>query len=346
MHRNLISGVIISEFDHMTGPICVYVTPEIYDENTLRLIAIKTIDNLFLEDVLPEIATLMDFPSFGKKGLVKPFMWENPKLRGGLGEATVTILFEEKDELLFYKYRADIEIAFNEFIEHFNLLKENHKDKRNYAGVVDHLIHRVMNLLDNIAAVELNSDDQEMAFPSMKQADRKPDLTLKFIIIGDAEVGKTSTILRYTDDAFKRSYIPTIQVNISPKNIYIKDKWIQLVLWDLAGQAKYNLIRSQFYEGAAAILFLFDLTYPDSFSNVHKWMQDVKNSVPNFNQMALALCGNKSDLEHQIAISPAQIQQLYRDLQLPYYQISALTGKNIKQVFEDLLQKVLEKLKF
>jgi small GTP-binding protein len=203
-----------------------------------------------------------------------------------------------------------------------------------------------MNLLDHIAANELNAELQENAFPQSKSPDRSPDLTLKIIIIGDAEVGKTSTILRYTDDAFKRSYIPTIGVNISPKNIYIKDKWIQLVLWDLAGQAKYNLIRNQFYDGAAGVLFLFDLTYSDSFSNIYKWVQDVKNSVPNFNQLALALCGNKSDLEHQIAISPAQIQHLYRDFQLPYYQISALTGKNINQVFEDLLQKILEQLKF
>ena len=38
----------------------------------------------------------------------------------------------------------------------------------------------------------------------------KPDYKLKFLLIGDTEVGKTSMLVRFTDDMFATSTVYTI----------------------------------------------------------------------------------------------------------------------------------------
>ena len=76
---------------------------------------------------------------------------------------------------------------------------------------------------------------------------------------GEPGVGKTSVILRFTDRAFKRTYLPTMGVNISEKIISHENDIVEYILWDVAGQAKFQLMRKHFYEGADAQILVFKL---------------------------------------------------------------------------------------
>ena len=58
------------------------------------------------------------------------------------------------------------------------------------------------------------------------------DYLLKYIIIGDAAVGKSNLLLRYVHGQFKPEYQLTIGVEFGAKNIEISSKLFRIQIWD------------------------------------------------------------------------------------------------------------------
>ena len=59
---------------------------------------------------------------------------------------------------------------------------------------------------------------------------KKPsyDYLLKLIIIGDSSVGKTCILLRFSEDNFPTTHMPTIGIDFKIKTINIDDKRVKL----------------------------------------------------------------------------------------------------------------------
>ncbi|XP_072475775.1 ras-related protein Rab-18-like isoform X2 [Notamacropus eugenii] len=56
--------------------------------------------------------------------------------------------------------------------------------------------------------------------------------TLKILIIGESEVGKSSLLLRFTDDAFDPEIAATIGVDFKVKIISVDGNKAKLAIWD------------------------------------------------------------------------------------------------------------------
>jgi len=54
------------------------------------------------------------------------------------------------------------------------------------------------------------------------------DHLLKLIIIGDSSVGKTCLLLRFSEDSFPLSHMPTIGIDFKIKTINIDDQKVKL----------------------------------------------------------------------------------------------------------------------
>jgi small GTP-binding protein len=334
-------GIILSEFDEILGPIPIASIHSQLDRKGQSHIATKTIDLLLQDTVLPKKASLIDFPSLNKKGLVKAFRWEDFSKRGGKGQATLSIIFDNTDDNNFYKYRDDLEPLFSDFIQQFITQRQKKPQISSFTPQLEFLLHKIESIMLYLSETEMSHESDE-EFPTEFQKHEDPEMNFKVIVVGDENVGKTSTILRYVDRAFRRSYIPTIGVNVTIKH-FVNDKHTyQFMLWDLAGQAKFSKIRRHFYQGTDAIIMIFDLTRPSSFQNITKWYADLKESIPHFEEKIIYLCGNKADLLDGISISKAEIQAESKRLQIPYLEISALTGKSINLLFELLGQRLVE----
>ena len=64
---------------------------------------------------------------------------------------------------------------------------------------------------------------------------KKDDSNFKILILGDSYVGKTSLLLKFTDNIFKESYIATIGVEYKEKIITVNNKNYKLNFWDTEG---------------------------------------------------------------------------------------------------------------
>eukprot|EP00828_Plagiopyla_frontata_P045193 TRINITY_DN7656_c0_g1_i1.p2 TRINITY_DN7656_c0_g1~~TRINITY_DN7656_c0_g1_i1.p2 ORF type:complete len:140 (+),score=23.32 TRINITY_DN7656_c0_g1_i1:15-434(+) len=97
------------------------------------------------------------------------------------------------------------------------------------------------------------------------------DYMFKYVIIGNSGVGKSSLLLRFTDDSFSESYLTTIGVDFRFKTIKVQDKNIKLQIWDTAGQERFRTITNAYYKGADGIVVVYDTTCKSSFDDIDKY---------------------------------------------------------------------------
>ena len=58
----------------------------------------------------------------------------------------------------------------------------------------------------------------------------------KLLLIGDSGVGKSSLLLRFSDDSYSESYVCTVGVDFKIKTIEVDGKTVKLQIWDTAGE--------------------------------------------------------------------------------------------------------------
>ncbi len=344
MIEELISGMVYSEFDDMLGPTPKSWLPETLSENIRMLISIKTITILTGEELfLPKSLIVLPFPSLEMKGLVKYIQWNDEDRRGGMARTSITVLFKENNDAIFYKYLKDLEAIFNDIAQKISGMESSKVEKDIIYKEINVFQDDLLKTLENFRNEELTEKTSE-EFPEISaESEDDFDYRYKVVVCGDPSVGKTSTILRFTNNAFKRSYLPTIGVNISDKNVFMENSNVQLVLWDLAGQSKFQTMRTHFYQGADAIFLVFDLTRPKTLNSISNWHADINKALGNKNAIKIGfILGNKNDLIDERRVSMEDAQRLAEELNLDYIETSALTGENVNSSFYKIAETLVK----
>ena len=168
------------------------------------------------------------------------------------------------------------------------------------------------------------------------------DYILKYIIIGDAAVGKSNLLLRYVFNTFKPEYQLTIGVEFGEKNIKHNNKNYQLQLWDTAGQEQFRSITRAYFKNAVCALVVYDITNKISFENIKQWIEDCMNYMPK--RGFIVLVGNKCDLEENREVSTEEGQQLADLYGILFFETSAKTEYNVKEVFNESSQEIAKRI--
>ncbi len=164
----------------------------------------------------------------------------------------------------------------------------------------------------------------------------KTDAIYKVIVIGDPAVGKTSLLSKFATNQFEEKYLPTVGVSILKEPIELKDEdaGVTIMFWDIAGQPQFYMLHRPYFNGADGMLLVFDITRSSTFSNVNNWYSSaVKYGLSGIPRI---LIGNKVDLKDERKIILPMAEHLSEKLNAPYFETSALTGENIKVVFNKI----------
>ena len=162
--------------------------------------------------------------------------------------------------------------------------------------------------------------------------------------MGDAGVGKSSIILRYTKNEFNSQMVSSIGVDFKAKDIIVNNKKVKLQLWDTAGHERFRTITTSYYRGAHGIATVFDLTNRESFEHVEKWLEEI-NKYAKENVMRF-LIGNKSDLVNERQVSYEEVRALANKLNIYYVETSAKNNINVSDFFQIATKEYLNKYDF
>ena len=126
------------------------------------------------------------------------------------------------------------------------------------------------------------------------------DLTLKIIVLGAANVGKTSIMRRYATGKFSPERRATIGSDFMNKSITLYGVEIMLQIWDTAGQERFhqNSVGASFYRGAHGALLVYDVTNPLSMLQLMKWRDEITEKLGEANTLPIVVIANKIDLRN------------------------------------------------
>ncbi|OLS29051.1 MAG: GTPase KRas precursor [Candidatus Heimdallarchaeota archaeon LC_2] len=164
----------------------------------------------------------------------------------------------------------------------------------------------------------------------------------KVVIVGEAIVGKTTIRLRYLGKGFRKEYLSTLGADFAIKEY----KNNQIQIWDLAGQVNFRAITKSYYVGTHGMIIVFDVTRRDTMEIITSWIDEFISSHGKL--VPTVVIGNKIDLRRMLNedVTTEEANDFVQKLtekyqvQIEYIETSALTGQNIEDAFENLIDRI------
>lgn len=164
----------------------------------------------------------------------------------------------------------------------------------------------------------------------------------KYIIVGDSSVGKSCFMLRFTDNRFKADHDITIGVEFGTKTIRLNKTQIKIQIWDTAGQESFRSIARSYYRGAVGVLLMYDITNKDSFINVYRWLNEIREQSSH--EICIMLVGNKTDRSGERKVSTEEAKEFALNNDMLFVEASALNGTNVENAFVMSSSEILKKI--
>mmetsp|Transcript_5475 Transcript_5475/g.16173 ORF Transcript_5475/g.16173 Transcript_5475/m.16173 type:complete len:217 (-) Transcript_5475:44-694(-) len=170
----------------------------------------------------------------------------------------------------------------------------------------------------------------------------RPNVVVKVGMVGDAQVGKTTLMVKYVENRLDDDYIQTLGVNFMEKTITLRNTEITFSIWDLGGHREFLSMLPLVCNDARAILFMFDLSRKQTLASVKEWYRQARG----LNRSAFAiLVGTKYDEfirlppEEQASID-ATARRFAGAMKAPLVFTSSTESINVLKLFKVILSRV------
>jgi Ras-related protein Rab-5C len=157
------------------------------------------------------------------------------------------------------------------------------------------------------------------------------DVSPKLIVLGEANVGKTSILEQWLHGTFTHETAPTIGAGLSTVPLMVDGTAHTFNIWDTAGTPQFRSVVPMYCRQAAIAIIVFDLTVSTTFEQVRTWYDFVRETA----DPVFLLVGNKLDLvdsrtvDHDRALDCAL--HLAAQLECEYVEMSARTREGIDE---------------
>ncbi|XP_017713900.1 PREDICTED: ras-related protein Rab-40C isoform X2 [Rhinopithecus bieti] len=101
------------------------------------------------------------------------------------------------------------------------------------------------------------------------------DYLLKFLLVGDSDVGKGEILESLQDGAAESPYAYSNGIDYKTTTILLDGRRVKLELWDTSGQGRFCTIFRSYSRGAQGILLVYDITNRWSFDGIDRWIKEI-----------------------------------------------------------------------
>lgn len=168
------------------------------------------------------------------------------------------------------------------------------------------------------------------------------DFLFKFLVIGNAGVGKSCILHHFIENKFKDNSSHTIGVEFGSKVVNVGGKTVKLQIWDTAGQERFRSVTRSYYRGAAGALLVYDISSRETYNALANWLTDARTLASA--NIVITLVGNKKDLEAEREVTFLEASRFAQENQLMFLETSAVTGENVEEVFMKCSRTILAKI--
>ncbi|KAL9008023.1 MAG: hypothetical protein Q9173_006813 [Seirophora scorigena] len=197
---------------------------------------------------------------------------------------------------------------------------------------------------DRYGHSQTHQDQSQRAANQAGNNATQSSVVIKVGMVGDAQIGKTSLMVKYVEGSWDEDYIQTLGVNFMEKTISIRNTEITFSIWDLGGQREFVNMLPLVCNDAVAILFMFDLTRKSTLNSIKEWYRQGRG----FNKTAIPfLIGTKYDhfvnfpLQDQEEISN-QARRFAKAMRASLIFSSTSHSINVQKIFKIVLSKAFD----
>lgn len=159
------------------------------------------------------------------------------------------------------------------------------------------------------------------------------------IFLGDYQTGKTSIIMKLTQNEFQENVVSTVGVEFFNYNDFENDIYssnVSIKIYDTAGQERYRSLVFSLLRRCNIIFFVYDITKKSTFDSIaNEWISHVRDNLDKFEGI---LIGNKSDLYESEEVREEEARNFAEKNGLKFFYVSAKSGEgieNIRKCFND-----------
>ncbi|KAH9163092.1 ras-domain-containing protein [Lactarius sanguifluus] len=168
------------------------------------------------------------------------------------------------------------------------------------------------------------------------------ELHVKIIVIGNSSVGKSSLLMRWSENQWLPEGEPgaTIGVEVLRQKLDVKGENVNLAIWDTAGEENFRTMQSAHYRGAQGIVLVYDSTNRHSFEELTRWFNEIGTYVSG--PVDKVIVGNKVDKDYQRQVPTAEAAEFARKMGCRSAETSAKTALGVRKAFREMVERIVD----
>jgi small GTP-binding protein len=160
----------------------------------------------------------------------------------------------------------------------------------------------------------------------------------KLVVLGSGGVGKSALTVQFVQGIFVEKYDPTIEDSYR-KQIEIDGQQCMLEILDTAGTEQFTAMRDLYMKNGQGFVLVYSIIAQSTFNDLPDMREQILR-VKDKDVVPMVLVGNKCDLEEQRVITTEQGEDLARQFQSAFLEVSAKTRHNVDQIFQNLILQI------
>lgn len=147
--------------------------------------------------------------------------------------------------------------------------------------------------------------------------------------------------MRFVDGSYKpASRSSTIGAFFLTKRLTVNNITCKVLIWDTAGQEKFQKLTVTYYQNAAAAIICYDVSNPNGLKRLRKNLEELEK-YKQTKPMVLCVAACKSDLL-TVPRMEEEAKKLAAAYDAMYMETSAKANKGVSELFLSTASKVLE----
>ena len=139
--------------------------------------------------------------------------------------------------------------------------------------------------------------NEELKIERLNENDTSYEESKKVMLIGDANVGKTSILKRLLNNSFNENIKHSKTLEHHNLVMKINSYILRLQIWDTVGHEKLDAVTLNHYMSTDVAIFIYSIDNLDSFNTITNCLEELNNKLRDKEKLIIKiLIGNKNDL--------------------------------------------------